>query len=92
MVPRSLISNQVMELLRALSDAETSGLLHSGWYTTDQVAELIGLDPSTLRRWRTSKPVQGPPFVQVSSRVTLYSIPDVEAWLESRRIDPAKVA
>ncbi|MFG2824912.1 helix-turn-helix transcriptional regulator [Kitasatospora sp. NPDC048365] len=72
--------------------AEPADLLHSGWYETDEVAELIGVDPSTLRRWRTSLPPQGPPFVRLTSRVTMYSVPDVQAWLRSRRIDPAQVA
>jgi hypothetical protein len=72
-------------------DAEPD-LLHSGWYTTEEVADLIGVDPSTLRRWRTGLPLQGPPFVQLTSRVTMYSVPDVQAWLRSRRVDPARAA
>jgi predicted DNA-binding transcriptional regulator AlpA len=67
-------------------------LLLSGWYTTDDVADLLGVDPSTLRRWRTSTPPQGPPFVRLTARVTVYSAPDVEAWLASRRVDPAAAA
>ncbi|MCU4750044.1 helix-turn-helix transcriptional regulator [Streptomyces sp. G-5] len=63
-------------------------LLHQGWYTTEEVASLIGVDASTLRRWRTVSPLQGPPFVRLTSRTTVYSAPDVEAWLASRRIVP----
>ncbi|SEG92476.1 Helix-turn-helix domain-containing protein [Thermomonospora echinospora] len=63
-------------------------LLLGGWYTTEQLAEIIGVDPSTLRRWRTSNPVQGPPFVRMSGAVTRYSVLDVERWLANRRIDP----
>ncbi|MFB7897856.1 helix-turn-helix transcriptional regulator [Streptomyces xiamenensis] len=63
-------------------------LLHQGWYTTEEVAALIGVDASTLRRWRTVSPLQGPPFVRLTSRTTVYSAPDVEAWLASRRIVP----
>nr|WP_245240413.1 helix-turn-helix domain-containing protein [Streptomyces spiramenti] len=66
--------------------------MHDGWYTTDEVAALLGVDASTLRRWRTSQPVQGPPFVRLTSRVTMYSVPDVQRWLESRRVDPAEAA
>ncbi|MEV0675971.1 helix-turn-helix domain-containing protein [Actinosynnema sp. NPDC050436] len=69
-----------------------TGLLGGGWLSTDQLAALLGVDPSTLRRWRTARPVQGPPFVQLTSRVTLYSANDVEDWLASRRIDPRKAA
>jgi predicted DNA-binding transcriptional regulator AlpA len=73
-------------------NSDTPDLLHSGWYTTEEVADLIGVDASTLRRWRTATPPQGPPFVRLTSRVTMYSVPDVQAWLASRRIEPGKAA
>jgi hypothetical protein len=38
------------------------------WYTTEQLATLLGVDPSSLRRWRTSRPPEGPAFVRVSPR------------------------
>jgi hypothetical protein len=59
------------------------------WYSTDELAELLGIDASSLRRWRTAEPLQGPPFVRVSARKTIYNAADVEAWLASRRVDPA---
>ncbi|WP_248964548.1 helix-turn-helix transcriptional regulator [Sphaerisporangium perillae] len=71
---------------------EAMDLLPSGWYTTEELAQLLKVDPSTVRRWRTARPVQGPPFVRLSSRLTLYSVHDVERWLSSRRTDPGKVA
>ncbi|EME63331.1 hypothetical protein [Amycolatopsis decaplanina] len=37
------------------------------------------------------RPAQGPPFVPLSDRMTVYSASDVEAWLRSRRVDPEKV-
>jgi transposase-like protein len=67
-------------------------LLDGGWFTTEELARMLGVDPSTLRRWRTARPRQGPPFICLSSRVTLYSMPDVRRWLASRRTDPARVA
>ncbi|MFF0148601.1 helix-turn-helix protein [Amycolatopsis sulphurea] len=67
-------------------------LLDGGWYTTEELGKLLGVDPSTVRRWRTARPIQGPPFVQVSERVTMYSAHDVEAWLLSKRVDPRKAA
>ncbi|MDI5968647.1 helix-turn-helix domain-containing protein [Streptomyces sp. SL13] len=96
-MPRLLTVAQVAELLGATNPTDrpaTSGpdLLHDGWYTTDEVAELLGVDASTLRRWRTSTPLQGPPFVRLTSRMTMYSVGDIRAWLASRRVDPAKVA
>ncbi|MET8630423.1 helix-turn-helix domain-containing protein [Kitasatospora sp. NPDC004669] len=63
-------------------------LLHSGWYSTEELAALLGLDPSTLRRWRTATPPQGPPFVRLANRSILYSIPDTQTWLMSQRINP----
>lgn len=67
-------------------------LLAGRWYSTDELAELLGVDASSVRRWRTSHPPQGPPFVRLSSRRTIYSAADVEAWLRSRRIDPGRPA
>ncbi|WNI18700.1 helix-turn-helix transcriptional regulator [Actinacidiphila sp. ITFR-21] len=94
---RLLTTTQVSGLLRVLPGTQVAGdaapdLLHGGWYTTEDVADLIGVDPSTLRRWRTSTPLQGPPFVRLTSRVTMYSVPDVEAWLSSRRVVPGTAA
>lgn len=67
-------------------------LLTGRWFTTEELAKLLGVDSSTVRRWRTSRPVQGPPSVQLSERVTMYSAHDVEQWLLSRRIDPSEAA
>lgn len=59
------------------------------WYSTDELAEMLGIDASSLRRWRTTEPLQGPPFVRLSARRTIYNAADVEAWLRARRVDPA---
>ena len=67
-------------------------LLDGDWLSTEEVAKLLGVDPSTIRRWRTARPTQGPPFVRLSSRVTVYSMSDVRRWLERRRIDPERAA
>jgi Helix-turn-helix domain len=58
------------------------------WYTTDELARLVRVDPSTIRRWRTSHPRQGPPFVQLSYGVIRYNVDDVGEWLSYRRINP----
>lgn len=75
-------------MTETLERQDAVGLLLGGWYTTEELAEIIGVDPSTLRRWRTAHPVQGPPFVRLSGAVTRYSAMDVQRWLLSRRIDP----
>lgn len=70
----------------------TADLLLGRWYSTEELAELLKVDPSSVRRWRTARPPQGPPFVRVSSRVTMYPAADVETWLRSRRVDPGRAA
>jgi hypothetical protein len=62
------------------------------WYSSMELAELLHVDASTIRRWRTSHPPQGPAFVKVSNRVYVYNSHDVEAWLASRRVDPGEAA
>lgn len=65
---------------------------HDTWFTTEELADLLGVDPSSVRRWRTATPPEGPPFVRVSARHTIYARTDVEAWLEQQRIDPGTAA
>jgi DNA-binding transcriptional MerR regulator len=65
---------------------------NQAWYTTEELAELLKIDASSIRRWRTAQPLQGPPFIRVSSRRTIYSSADVAAWLDQRRINPSAVA
>lgn len=67
-------------------------LLGGRWHSTEELATLLGVDASSLRRWRTSRPAQGPPFVKLSSRVTVYSALDVESWLRTQRVDPGRAA
>ncbi|WP_280410085.1 helix-turn-helix transcriptional regulator [Nocardia brasiliensis] len=67
---------------------EVRELTENAWYTTEEVAALLKVDASSLRRWRTAQPPDGPPFVRLSGRVTRYSGADVIAYLQHRRIDP----
>jgi predicted DNA-binding transcriptional regulator AlpA len=67
-------------------------LLTGRWYSTEELAARLGVDPSTVRRWRTADPLQGPPFVRLSARVVVYNAEDVEAWLRKRRTDPESAA
>ncbi|HUK69693.1 MAG TPA: helix-turn-helix domain-containing protein [Streptosporangiaceae bacterium] len=75
-----------------MDNRQGDDLLDGSWLTTEQLAGMLGVDPSTLRRWRTGHRVQGPPFVCLSSRVTLYNTHDVRRWLASRRTDPGQAA
>jgi len=67
-------------------------LLDGAWFSTEELARMLGVDPSTLRRWRTAHPPQGPPFVCLSNGVTRYSEHDVRRWLAERRTDPGLAA
>ncbi|MEV6340572.1 helix-turn-helix domain-containing protein [Nocardia vinacea] len=57
-------------------------------YSTAELALLLGIDPSSLRRWRTANPPCGPAFVRISPRVVKYAAEDIEAWLRGVRTDP----
>jgi hypothetical protein len=78
--------------MRTDDEPDPPDLLVGEWYTTEELAARLGVDPSTVRRWRTSNPPQGPPFIRVSARVTIYSAIDVETWLRKRRTDPESAA
>jgi hypothetical protein len=67
-------------------------LIDEQWFTTEQLANVLNVDSSTLRRWRTSTPMRGPAFVRLSSRVAMYSAHDVEVWLRSHRVEPGRAA
>jgi len=71
---------------------ERAMLVDGRWYTCSELAELLHVDTSTIRRWRTARPPQGPAFVQISHRVYMYNSDDVETWLASRRTDPSEAA
>ncbi len=60
----------------------------SNLITTEELARLLRVDPSSVRRWRTARPLQGPPFIQLSERVIMYAMEDVREWLASRRVRP----
>ncbi len=48
----------------------------------------LGVAPTTLKVWRVRG--QGPKYVKVGERVR-YSVSDVQAWVESRKVTPGKV-
>lgn len=48
-----------------------------------EVAEILGVSPETLRRWRQDG--SGPPFEQLSERTVRYPKAALEAWRAERR-------
>jgi Helix-turn-helix domain len=75
-----------------MTHVDDRALLDGAWLRTEDLAKKLGVDTSTLRRWRTAHPPQGPPFVCLSGGVTRYSVRDVERWLLDRRTDPSWAA
>ncbi|MEU5974637.1 helix-turn-helix domain-containing protein [Streptomyces sp. NPDC047315] len=75
-----------------LPTGSSQGLPPGIWYSTAELARILGVDPSTLRRWRTAHPRQGPPYVPLAGRVVLCSATDVEQWIAQRRISPERGA
>jgi hypothetical protein len=71
-----------------LDPPDRRALLDGSWFTTDELAALLAVSSSALRRWRTAHPPQGPPFVHMSGGVTRYNEADVARWLLDRRTDP----
>jgi len=91
-IERERAAQATNDLIRHDEDGGGQEMLHGVWYTTVELAQRLGVDASTVRRWRTARPAQGPPFVRLSSRLTLYSAEDVQSWLKSRRVDPRTAA
>lgn len=88
-IERSLLADGVDGKPTPLDDG---GVGRIELVTTEELAALLRRDPSTLRRWRTSRPPQGPPFIRLSTGVTVYDMADVRRWLRRHRVDPAEVA
>ena len=62
-----------------------TGLQMPALLSTKEVAHLLRVDASSVRRWRTEQPPQGPPFIRLSERVVLYDAADVREWLNEHR-------
>ncbi|MEP0773482.1 MAG: helix-turn-helix domain-containing protein [Acidobacteriota bacterium] len=64
---------------------------HESLLSTPEVARRLGVQPQTLRVWRSR--AKGPRFVRLGddtfSRVA-YREADVLTWLENRTVDPGR--
>jgi hypothetical protein len=59
--------------------------------TTAEAAAYMRISPYTLGYWRTrSKPRCGPRYIKVHAHAIRYRLCDLEAYLESRLVDPAR--
>jgi predicted site-specific integrase-resolvase len=54
---------------------------------TQQAAELLGIEASTLRGWKAER--RGPPFIQLSPRCVRYSEDDILSYAAERRVVPS---
>ena len=50
--------------------------------TDKQAAEILAVEPRTLRLWRNTR---GLPFLKITPRVVRYRRSDIEAWLDRVR-------
>lgn len=76
------------EASRPAAETTPSRPQASRFLTTEEVAQLLRVDASSVRRWRAGRPQQGPPFIRLSERVVLYDVDDLHAWLDARRTTP----
>jgi hypothetical protein len=54
--------------------------------TTQQVADMLGVKPSTLRAWRCAK--TGPPFTRLTKQSVKYDERDIQKFVAERRTTP----
>jgi predicted DNA-binding transcriptional regulator AlpA len=55
--------------------------------TTQQVADMLGVKPSTLRAWRCAR--TGPPFIRITKQSVKYDQKDIEKYISDRRFTPS---
>jgi predicted DNA-binding transcriptional regulator AlpA len=55
--------------------------------SAEQAAPLICVKTKTLHAWRQRRPPIGPRFIVISGRCVRYLRSDIDAWLNSRRVD-----
>jgi hypothetical protein len=55
------------------------------FYTTEEMAKILKVDSSTLRRWRRLKIPKGPKATCISERTWRYYHADFVEWLNGRR-------
>lgn len=51
-----------------------------------EAAERLGVSTETLRRWEIEG--KGPRLYRLSSKILFYVIEDLDAWMESKCIEP----
>lgn len=76
---------------RKKTAGRSEDLLGGELLTTVEAAAYMRISPYTLGYWRTrSKPRCGPRYLKVHAHAIRYRLCDLEDYLESRFIDPAR--
>ena len=57
--------------------------------TPPEVAAMLGSTVATLADWRVDR--VGPPWIPITPRCIRYQLRDLQAWIESKRIDPITI-
>jgi len=57
--------------------------------TTAEAAAYMRISPYALHYWRSRGPFPGPRYLKVHAHAVRYRLSDLEAYLESRLVDPA---
>jgi predicted DNA-binding transcriptional regulator AlpA len=72
-----------MGISRDTTVRQVAGLSHGHRLRTPEAAKYLGVGESTLEKWRCSG--CGPEFERAGSRIVVYSISSLEAFLAARR-------
>lgn len=62
--------------------------LEDNYLTTDEAAQLLGVNPRTLMRWHNLG--FGPPKIKMGLRSVRYAQSSLEKWLRSQEASPCR--
>lgn len=54
--------------------------------TTEEIAMLLKLSPSTIKAWRVKK--MGPAYIRITGRTCRYRMKDITEWLQKKALKP----
>jgi predicted DNA-binding transcriptional regulator AlpA len=72
----------------AMTNARRNCLADEKLLTTTQAAEVLGLSRACLDSWRSNRP-RNLPFIRAGRRAVRYRLPDLLAWIESKKQTPS---
>src|SRR4051794_36212350 len=74
-----------MGLSRDLTARNLAGLSDGRRLRTPEAAQYLGVGESTLEKWRCCG--QGPVFERAGTRIVVYRVADLDAFLAARRVN-----